>query len=784
MPNIATANVAFGVKHSVDQDMAGLLAAIQRNAAKAKEALADPMANFNREILMAGKQLEKLMNMKLAGPVTQKTLDDLARASERIEQLFNQLSKFNSAQLTTPSANQAFKNLSVLKDAVGVSQQVAIPNNEVARAQRQAGEQAQLEFIRGRTFQRSNYDYGLPQGFTNELIPSGPHIPSAMRNFRQGVSGRDTELESHEAYQRWQRNQSLPLAPRPGSDVPGSGVNRLLIPQSDEHFTRQEDIHGPFDINPDRARNMRFNRTMDNYTGSQKAQGILETERGIAQRKNATRLEPELRQEAEAVDRLSERYAKLTVEQRKNVEVRLAAKQASGQDVGLAQRAMSQVIDPSSGFNFRTGKRSGDHALRYGSQNAAFALEDYLISSQYGGPAAGFRAITNNLTAIAAASTGMINPIAAASIIGGVAVAGASAPLAYNMLSKSTLKQERDDSLANIKYERDREARLNSIKQFSSDKDINESSGFLSKLKSAEQNETELRLTRADKESEFNFAKEQFDFHDSQKGMFGSSIPDKIKKRYETLQDELTKLPTMDSASGDVFRSRTNFDLSLGRESRLFNSLSSERNQSRDLSIESAMGRNTDPQKEFDIEQSRRDKNRQFIRRQLGKGSPELKLKEEGWRREDEVANNGLAVDKTKFQRQEQEQRWSERSHMAGFQTDDRKALLEQSQIERERIMADANLSLNPALQQETLKRQAMMTSRNFANLSHTPDLGSAIETNSAQDLSLRQPFFGPRETTKEAEGRTLDSILKELEKLTAATKANAPKAANVGKGK
>lgn len=776
MPNVATANVAFGVKHSVDQDMAGLLAAIQRNAAKAKEALADPMANFNREILMAGKQLEKLMNMKLAGPVTQKTLDDLARASERIEQLFNQLSKFNSAQLTTPSANQAFKNLSVLKDAVGVSQQVAIPNNEVARAQRQAGEQAQLEFIRGRTFQRSNYDYGLPQGFTNELIPSGPHIPNAMRNFRQAPA--DLDLDQHFNERERLRYTADKLIGRHQFEQ-----NRL-VPQSNEHFIRQEDIHGPFDINPDRARNMRFNRTMDNYTGSQKAQGIFETERGIAQRKNATKLEPELRQEAEAVERLSERYSKLTVEQRKNVEVRLAAKQASGQDVGLAQRAMSQVIDPSSGFNFRTGKRSGDHALRYGSQNAAFALEDYLISSQYGGPAAGFRAITNNLTAIAAASTGMINPIAAASIIGGVAVAGASAPLAYNMLSKSTLKQERDDSLANIKYERDREARLNSIKQFSSDKDINESSGFLSKLKSAEQNETELRLTRADKESEFNFAKEQFDFHDSQKGMFGSSIPDKIKKRYETLQDELTKLPTMDSASGDVFRSRTNFDLSLGRESRLFNSLSSERNQSRDLSIESAMGRNTDPQKEFDIEQSRRDKNRQFIRRQLGKGSPELKLKEEGWQREDEVANNGLAVDKTKFQRQEQEQRWSERSHMAGFQTDDRKALLEQSQIERERIMADANLSLNPALQQETLKRQAMMTSRNFANLSHTPDLGSAIETNSAQDLSLRQPFFGPRETTKEAEGRTLDSILKELEKLTAATKANAPIAANVGKGK
>ena len=102
--------------------------------------------------------------------------------------------------------------------------------------------------------------------------------------------------------------------------------------------------------------------------------------------------------EAEAVDSLAAKYSKLSIEQRRAEEIRLRAARESGQRVSIQTRAMEAVNDPYSDFNRSGGRGGAMHAFRYGSQNAAFALEDYMIASQYGGPKAGMRAITNNLT--------------------------------------------------------------------------------------------------------------------------------------------------------------------------------------------------------------------------------------------------------------------------------------------------------------------------------------------------------------------------------------------------
>lgn len=77
----------------------------------------------------------------------------------------------------------------------------------------------------------------------------------------------------------------------------------------------------------------------------------------------------------------------------------------------------------------RRGRRMGginSHNMHYMMNNAAYGVEDAIVSYQIGGVAGATRAATNNLTAIA--GTAISNPMTAAATIVGIAVVGAALP--------------------------------------------------------------------------------------------------------------------------------------------------------------------------------------------------------------------------------------------------------------------------------------------------------------------------------------------------------------------
>lgn len=412
MPNVASFYSTFGIKDTLSEDLTRIRGTAERMMQSLEKTMATPFTEADRAASLLERHVEKLASKTLTGLVSIKTIQDLENANTLVESLFNRLSKLSSATLTSPGASNTFQRLAALQQTIGTAQQVAVPSPD-AYIRQQAAIAASIRPATMSMLAPQRPNYYLPTGFEPlRLMPEGPETPHPLRgNIRYEQP--DTDLDS------MMKRRSV------------IGRNADII--INRHLKERDEQERTEGIN-----------TLRNRTADERNRNPYGPYQGLQQmdvRQDTTRLFREQRGE---VLHLADAYSKLSAAERNEIRVTSEGLRARGQrGYSLALNALDEV-DAQRRGGFGTG--AGGHAFRYASQNAAFALEDYLISSQYGGPKAGFRAITNNLTAIAAAATGSFHPLVGAGIIGATAVAGASAPLVYDYFtSTNDAQMKRED---------------------------------------------------------------------------------------------------------------------------------------------------------------------------------------------------------------------------------------------------------------------------------------------------------------------------------------------------
>lgn len=812
--NVATASLGLTIKTNADQELEGLKNAWKRHLDQMKNAAEAPFEEMNRQALAAAKLLEKLFNKQLGSPVGQKFFDDLNKIIQLADTALGKLGSLSSNQIQSPGAMPAIRNMQSVKEAAQYGLSQAIPNADIVRAREQANQQQQLEFIRGRTFQRPEV-FGMPAGFEPFRGFAGPHIPQSMRNFRQ-LAADPLDMP------RSIMGTNLPMAARPWSREDSQDV-------------------------------------------------ALESRRQTSSKRLA-----EYREERQAVLHLAEAYSKLSAAERHELQTQANAMRDSGQQrYRLMGAALNEVEQQK---RMGIGPGSFSHAFRYGTQNAAFALEDYMISSQYGGPKAGFRAITNNLTAIAAAATGSLNPLTAGAVIAGVAVAGASAPLMYDAMTGSS------DQDAEIykKYATPGKGVMSRFQSGALSQDLI-SKGPQSALASylqAEAKEREVNLRRSEVLRTMSSRTTQLagvqttggewvkawleQYMGTAEDVSGSAgvitnflgnmfSGERLHPTWNRSWKELSEIDQARKQKAEINKSLEGMDdpnvaadlrqkrlQDLQRENKFFSRDADLRNARRSIQARQGTGEIVSPEEDFGLErrlflreqmrlqrnwqgtpeglQAQLDSNQasfadrqaqltqvlmpdfhhQLQQQQLGvRGqiagmNPVLaeRLAEQGRIFQEQVMARGGVSDEDKARliagneatnaRQLLEQKWAVRGRLAGFETDPRKALIDNARIGMEQIQADPNL--DPGQRAGMLRGFMKSVARDLANINQTPDAGSAIEAGSSQDIRLRQPFFGPREGIKESLESLMREMVDRIERVEKAVKDNKPQAANVGR--
>lgn len=486
-----------------------------------------------------------------------------------------------------------------------------------------------------------------------------------------------------------------------------------------------------------------------------------------------------------------------------------SAKEA-GYNVKARMDAIEKV-EQSSDYQRRAGMGRGSysHAFRYGSQNAAFALEDYMISSQYGGFKAGMRAITNNMTAIASAATGAMNPLLGAGIIGGVAIAGASAPLVYDQL---TGDDERGKKLYQDLASPRKGAMFNIDAPYRQRQGIGQGVGAArNKLDEATQNILRFQTARQDimraVTPEINRTGSEQVAPSDYVNAFRNAIPGSSLLSFAPVHGF-----AIDSVGPvlDYF-SMSQTALQSGRRNRNFTELGQvgaanrlrgiasdninergdpvllqrqqqedEKSYARERAISQSEykdrlmtqpgyaavmkrrigGELVGPDDEAGLESIDRQKRRNRIRTHYGDKPEEMRDRLEEIDREDKFAVGELDVNRERFRINRRDRDWQHRMQVAGFETNPVKRLNAQADIHREQINADMSLSA----EQRAGELAAFNKHHKFQlkSLGDYPELGNAIDVGSAEDVRLRQKYFdrsGSTGTKTESEKSLADLV-------------------------
>lgn len=496
----------FGIKENVGQDFRAIADKIQQQSPLVEKALSDPIVKTEKYVSQLEKSIVKMMGTaerRIFSDRDVETIEKLSRALTQVQQQLSTMPNSLPASALASRVGQAQLGIGYAQ-ALGQITHPFLSTNP-GRFMGQAGPGApNITPIRFGVADNSHlvrtemiHGPGVPSGFRTpfQQIQDYERMGMATRPafVREDEATRQARIQRRLAIQNGTYGESFgrllderdsmtarnrafnSMADKYNINPYSSSGDRprgILGPAAQEEMQRQyqqrlmaadEATRGrritgselaPYrpglhqvPIRVDELGNASFDR--DQYASASKsihqgglAQGIYATQDRQAYNQESKKIIETHRSERQSVDDLRAAYMRLSTEELKRAHGEAQAMNQAGRPgYRLAMSAMEQEA-ARRGVDVRTGVGSSSHSFRYGTQNAAFALEDYLISSQYGGPKAGFRAITNNLTAIAAASTMSMNPMASAGIIAGTAVLGAAAPLAYDYMTKGSAYDE------------------------------------------------------------------------------------------------------------------------------------------------------------------------------------------------------------------------------------------------------------------------------------------------------------------------------------------------------
>lgn len=819
--NIATFSAKFGLTDTLNEDMSRIKGMIKRAMTEIQKDVTDPFAHMHREVEMAGRAIEKLGTQAQKGFASQGMLTQLDQLDARLQSIANRA----SSMPMTASGVALMGNISEAQAGIRAGQISAVPSPALRAEEQRMREQALINQWSGKmSAYRANQAYSSfvqPTGaYGPEANYYGPAIPSSgWNNYRTDYSGIQAR---NMAWNRQADAYTRNMDPYSGT----TNYARLRGSIMDDE--------GAMDLDPllnARTRfGLRAQNLINDYQDKKVTSNALSaslsdrdaTSRDVRARPVSRReVASQVREEKAAVDALASSYSKLSSAERDDIRVTSEMMRARGQaGYSLSLRALDQVDRQN---RMGLGRGSGMHAFRYGSQNAAFALEDYMISSQFGGPKAGLRAITNNLTAMTAAATGFMNPLLSAGIIGGVAVAGASAPMLYDALTGDSDQFQRTaqamatpragimqqfqstlygrNSLGRGPNSEDltnaiRSRRLDEIKRSEILRSMNGRTGILGTQSFAPSEHIEAMMRTADPFGLGGMSFSPFsgmavaaggaidylggfrrsgmgpvDYATIREAGMARTQRDTTNKALSELGDpELLRLD--EQAKRDVYN----------REVGFFNADSDLRSRGQRISAQRAMGRLVNPaeQMNLDLQQEMRTRNR--IASNWAGTPEELQINlAQRTRSFDERVAAFRSQELPTYNRQLREQDWAYRTQMAGMQVSDVARIKQLAGVQSERIDADLNLTSD---QKTAMKRLLeKQVSRQLTDADRMPDLGRAIGVGTAEDVSLRQNMFGGGErlsTEKQSIG-LLESILRELQNLNR-KKENRPGVAPIKK--
>lgn len=929
MGNVATANVQFGIKHNIDQELQGLRAAIERNGPAITRGLTDPIAAADQVLSSLGPKLEKLLSTAAKGlPLSSRMMSELQSSAQTLNRLYGGLS---GSPLSTPGLTNTLGNLQVARQAIGLAEQASIATQNQAAAihgvtantmpavgmqlsaqdkmqhavfqslwqmaesqrqpmgrgyvtesihqqatrasvqhaqsakDRQSVQQAMQQEQQTIAEQRQQYLNNLPRlphtyqvgqergSFTGRYLRNTPapmeHVvdtsnmypsdwqeyvsakrgalmlpPEALAQRTQGgIRGRmnKEEQESLQRYREFERSRLMKMDSFDIAERQRQAYNRNMDPYRNSvdasfdlttQFNEQDQLRknllttgrsadtiiGQHNAEKQaRAAILKHNEFQEIAIGRQRFSEINASESAsVSNRKLG-----QVKQELELVKSLAQEYGKLSDAKRREIRVNLESMQAAGiSGASLPLRAINQVEQLRYGGN--------SNAMRYGFQNAAFGIEDYLISSQYGGVKAGLRAITNNMTAIAAAATGSLSPVTAGVMIAGVAAAGSLAPGVYDWMTQTSdvSESEREGIRYNTRAA-DEYASFNQRLNQMRSRPSSASSALSNYLTARDdrqvyQNRASALSNQIQRSVKAISGKNPYTgFGVAGSGFFdainsptmgrmlgfddASTVRNDIIAR-ESLKAQQDQFDTFSQKAIETAVLEKEYLQKLNQrfpeEQNLFNQRQPFIKGLNDIQMRQLRGERINPDEVEKYRQSIELIDRADVRKQLAKEPQSLAVQEELWRQEDVGSRNRLLLEREQFALQGRNQAWALRGRLAGFETDPAKALLSRSKIEAEQIEADPNYS--PQEKKNLLNGLMKLTRNGLSSLNKMPDLGGIIEAGSGADIALRQPFFGPRETTKERDARDLGDIKAILERIEKATKDNKPQAANVGRKK
>lgn len=814
--NVATFAIGVGVKDTVAQDSPRIVAAMERLARQMETTATTPFGALDRQIGMIEKSLERTINTVSKGFVSERALADIERLKRMLEGIESSMSRIGG--VGTPGHTQTLERLQTLNRGIGLASSAAVPSPEVfVRLQNQAAARQSAEMwdeqkqaARTAEHLRAQEIYNTRLGeeaWRHSLAakynasPYAPHVgqtPASMMGLGVNTLG---PFQLPPTYSlppgfgplQFQREHDLDpllnarvrLGERSQNLINDYLANRdQFVPQSNRNLVRTQDIHGP------------------------------ETPAGFSPReitvRRAEELTREFTQQSTAVNRLAESFKHLSQAEREALDIQLRARSAAGMNVTTARTALGRATEDLD--LDRYGRNSFSHSFRYGTQNIAFGIEDFLISTQYGGIKAGLRAMTNNLTAVAAAMTGSLNPITAMGVIGTVAVGGAAAPGLYDWaLQRSGVTDENMDAISLYAKQGDMSVGLNrQLNQLARAPSSSASSlaSFQEAQRArqiAEDRANALTSTVQRDMKVIGTSKPTGAFEEFMSGTFsqlGLNPRDFLFTGYvlpslrpaEQLKQIATARESLKAAQGiygqfsdqAIFEARREklmagrFREDMALEKEIFNRQQPLITGANALAMRQIQGAPVDPENFFNFRKEIEAIRRQGVRHQLRNEPEQLQKDEEEWRQIDMANANKLQLDQAQFQRDKQQRDWQIRGQMAGMDTNDIRRIKEQAIINKEQI--EANLALAPGQRDEMLRRLSRMTSRQLASAERYPDLGSAVEIGTAADVGLRQNMFGPRKSEEAMAEGLLERILEELRIMNKNVKDNKPAAANIKK--
>ena len=747
MTDIATYAIRVGVKETVGQDMARLKPIIDSSMKAIENSMANPISEVDRKMAALIPTVERIGRAAAGNRfISERQLTDLDRAKTYVQGLAEQLMRLGPA---STGFLKSLEGLQTLQQSISQIRQIAIPSlgsmganaKEIASYRQQVLSDSLRNFI---PFNQRQFGPVTPEGMGYNIR----RVPADQRVVTRHVMNQEYGLPDGFGPLSFNRTNQRHILNRPLNELPeGFGPFSLRRSNQQHILNRQEyglpegfgpitpgmlnrgmPRFGPDSPGPHFDFNRRQQEGVDTRLGRNRFSAIADSEREAGRVRLSRDLNQQYDIEAQVYDKLTEKYSKWTDKQRDGERIRLRARADAGYDVSTRRRALEDVNDPFSTFNRgRQGGLLGSHGFRFASQNAAFALEDYMISSQFGGPKAGFRAITNNLTAIA--STLPLNPLLSAGVIGATAIAGASAPLIYDRVMKDDVNREAQvKRVADYREFRESQDKSRLLDYYRLEDNPKDAIGMM------KQKRRDLRQLK----DQHTILTNEFESTRST-SQFTNNLDDQIKaatiwNQRNMNREEQNNLRKFISDAGVAF----NNDMKLNEKQ--FESDKPFRSQLSSMLLRQNQGELIDPRERFKLDAERHNKAVDLEFKRPGITKQEMDLIDSKTKQLQFDRDEQFKLDDARYQQSLRERDFTHRERMSDFEINPRKRLTEQFNLDRDRILGDKGFT--PEQQQLQIGGLQKQLQRNLSHLESAPTLGRGVDVGSVEDLMSRQKHF------------------------------------------